>query len=226
MDVGRGVSETISFIAREVLVYAIPPLRSAQGYRAAEWNVDRPLWQGRLRVVERSDDRTVACELRLEDAVTGELFAVAPYDPSGRGVDQVLDSTRFFVVRVVDGERRAYLGMGFAERSEAFDFNIALQDFRRHAAPGAAAGDGGAGGAAAAPEPLKDYSLAEGQTISISIGGRKRPTAPAAAAGGAIPLLAPPPSAAEMRDRQRPAAVAPAVAHTFDDDDDFGDFVS
>lgn len=71
------------------------------------------------------------CELLLEDSTSGELFATAVYDSNGKGVEQVVDSSRFFVIRVVDGERHAYLGMGFQERSESFDFNIALQDYKR-----------------------------------------------------------------------------------------------
>ena len=100
-------------------------------------------------------------------------------------VEQVVDSSRFFAVRVVDGPRKAILGIGFEDRSDAFDFGVALQEVRRHmdaqknaaasATSGQAPNGHGAedGGAAAGLARVgvavekKDYSLKEGETISI-----------------------------------------------------------
>lgn len=87
--------ETILSITPLVYIYGIPPLKSlSRGYRAKEWNVDKPMWEGRLKVVEISDvddnpKSELTCELRLEDVETGELFASAPYSKDGKGVDAV-----------------------------------------------------------------------------------------------------------------------------------------
>jgi adaptin ear-binding coat-associated protein 1/2 len=51
------------------------------------------------------------------------VFANAPYDPSRPSVEAVLDSSRYFVVRIEDDGRKAYIGIGFLERSESFDFS-------------------------------------------------------------------------------------------------------
>lgn len=51
------------------------------------------------------------------------VFAQAPYAVANRSVEAVLDSSRYFVLRVEDQGRKAYIGMGFTERPDAFDFS-------------------------------------------------------------------------------------------------------
>lgn len=62
------------------------------------------------------------------------MFAKTAYDPSRPSVEAVLDSSRYFVVRVEDEGKRAYIGMGFAERADSFDFSTYL--FFRDGCPG------------------------------------------------------------------------------------------
>ena len=51
---------------------------------------------------------------------TGELFAVSRYTSTNNAVEPVLDSSRYFVLRVEgEGGRKAYIGMGFEERGDA-----------------------------------------------------------------------------------------------------------
>ena len=65
-----------------------------------------PLWQGRMRVMERGDGVPSTATIQLEDANTGELFASAPYAPTKAnphgGVEAVLDSSRYFVLTIID----------------------------------------------------------------------------------------------------------------------------
>lgn len=194
--------ESILYIGREVSVYRIPPLKANEGHRANDWgDLSDPLWKGRVKIVETSK----GVVLYFEDAHNGESFAKAEYDPKRPSVEAVLDSSRYFVVRVEDAGRKAYIGMGFAERSDSFDFNVALQDYTKrwkakldpHAEEDIPSPHLPAG-------PKKDYSLKEGQTFSISIPGRTKEEKPgdflnstilgSSSTGGSVPLLPPPPT--------------------------------
>jgi len=188
------------------LVYKIPPLTANEGHRANNWgDLACPLWKGRLRIIENSK----GAALHFEDAQTGELFARAEYDPLRPSVEAVLDSSRYFVVRVEDTGKKAYIGLGFAERTDSFDFNVTLQDYtKRHKAalnPISSESDEPSPHVPAGPK--KDYSLKEGQTFSISIPGRAaKETTPnnlpwslnsnpvATSTNSTVPLLPPPPA--------------------------------
>ena len=71
--------------------------------RAADWNLGEPNWTGRMRLVSKKK----TCILKLEDKLSGELFAQCPIEgyPS-TSVEAVTDSSRYFVVRIQseDGE--------------------------------------------------------------------------------------------------------------------------
>ena len=60
----------------------------------------------------------------------GDLFAACPVDAfPGLAVEAVSDSSRYFVLRLQDPSgRHAFVGMGFQDRGDAFDFNVALQE--------------------------------------------------------------------------------------------------
>jgi hypothetical protein len=185
--------ESILYIAREVSVFKIPPLKANEGHRATDWgDLANPLWKGRLRIIERSG----GASLQFEDTSTGELFAKTAYDPERPSVEAVLDSSRYFVVRVEDGGKKAYIGMGFLERSDSFDFNVALQDYakrlRAKQNPSLQSEK-----SSQSSVPKKDYSLKEGQTFSIKLPGRSMADKSSSLASGssnAVPLLPPPPS--------------------------------
>jgi adaptin ear-binding coat-associated protein 1/2 len=181
--------QRILYLAPKVHIYQIPPLTSTKGYQASQWTADnnkRQIFTARLRILETSiptptadDDSAekVSTTLLLEDASNGQLFAAAPYTRPGV-VEQALDSSRFFAVTVVGEGKKAVLGMGFEERSEAIDFNIALQDARRvlgfEMNPNApTSGPRGKSTQKAAEEPKRDFSLKAGETISINLGGLK-----------------------------------------------------
>ena len=215
--------ERVLLVKSEVFVYKIPPRQSARGYRAADWNLSNPDWTGRLRCIAKG--RT--CEIRLDDKSTGQLFAACPVEVyPGMSVEPVTDSSRYFVICIQDSGRKAYIGIGFSDRADSFDLNVALQDhfkwltkedgFEQEAKdPGAS-------------KPRLDLAFKEGQTIKIKIPSRKEDgdegettSKPRPKKGGAgLPLppggislgkIGPPPSAASLTPMQSPSDATKAL---------------
>lgn len=106
------------------------------------------------------------CVVKLEDAASGQLFAQCKYDQQGNSVEQVTDSSRYFVLKIEDQAtgRHAFIGLGFTERSDAFDFNVALQDHVKNLNRKKEIAQ------QQANQPVIDYSLKEGAKININIG--------------------------------------------------------
>ncbi|GJP48836.1 hypothetical protein CLOM_g8116 [Closterium sp. NIES-68] len=197
-----GPLEHTLLVVREVSVYKIPPRQSSGGYKCAEWLVGDKIWGGRLRVVSVGDK----CEIRLEDSNTGELFAACHVTPGQRdaSVEAATDSSRYFVLKIDDGRgRHAFIGLGFAERNAAFDFNVALTDHEKHVLNERQRADevasGGAETAGEDSQPKLDLKLKEGETIRISM---KKPSSssststsskPSSSSSVRVGILAPPP---------------------------------
>lgn len=119
--------ERVLLVKPTVYVYKIPPLMSAsRGFRADDWNLAEPDWIGRLRLISTGDKLF----LRIEDGTTGALYCQAPVLIfPGPQVQPVVDSRRYFVVKVVsDTGRTALIGIGFADGADSFDLSVALQD--------------------------------------------------------------------------------------------------
>lgn len=127
------VIELVLFQVSECYVYLIPPRKSAASYRADEWNVNKWAWEGTLKVISKGDE----CIIRLADKTTGDLYARAFLrDGEPHPVEPVIDSSRYFVLRVEENLggrlRHAFIGIGFRERTEAYDFQAALHDHMKY----------------------------------------------------------------------------------------------
>lgn len=73
-------------------------------------------------------------KIRLEKGGGGPVFCEsAPIDCTrsiASFIERVLDSSRYFVLKVIDpaSKRATHLGIGFREKSDAFDFNAVIHD--------------------------------------------------------------------------------------------------
>ncbi|XP_054637465.1 adaptin ear-binding coat-associated protein 1 [Dunckerocampus dactyliophorus] len=209
---GQFEYESVLCVKPEVNVYRIPPRASNRAIRAADWKLDAPDWSGRMRVVARGK----VAYVKLEDKMSGELFAQAPVEEyPGIAVETVSDSSRYFVLRIQDDNgRSAFIGIGFGDRGDAFDFNVALQDHFKWVKQ-----ENEFTKQAQAPDstPKLDLGFKEGQTITLNIGQSKKKdrTRPQSSGGfGILPpppggKLAPPPSSSRSNNHntQQPSAV-------------------
>lgn len=121
-------AELTTFQCRDGYVYRIPPA-STNGHRAELWRVDDWDAEVAVAVVSRQEE----CWVRLLDKDSGELFAECPIpksQPLVTVVEPVVDSSRYYVLRIEDrsSRRHAFIGFGFRERTDASDFNAALDD--------------------------------------------------------------------------------------------------
>ena len=139
------MAESILLSVTECFVYKVPPLKSASGHRAEDWILAKPLFTGGLRVYQNDvilriaiftyqdilvqaltvENTTLFCECFVEVKPGGDVLQF---------VDAVIDSSRYFVLRIKDrtSTKTALIGVGFRERDTAFDFKNVLNDYVRY----------------------------------------------------------------------------------------------
>jgi len=194
--------ERCLLVKQEAFVYKIPPRQSARGYRAADWNLSTPDWTGRMRVMEKNKK----VRLKLEDRGSNELFAACPIDQyPGPAIEAVTDSSRYFVIKIVDeGGRSAFIGIGFSDRSDSFDLNVALQDHFKQVTK-----EDEISKEDLSHKPDLDLAFKAGQTIKVNINIPKsdKPKNKTKSGGGGL-ILPPPPGGARPPPVQVPGSAS------------------
>ncbi|EPZ34938.1 Adaptin ear-binding coat-associated protein 1 NECAP-1 domain-containing protein [Rozella allomycis CSF55] len=146
--------ETELLRVKHVQVFNIPPRNSAsRGHKASDWNESHFLWQGSLII---KGHEIKLCLQYLND----EIFAQCPYEHGS--VEQVTDSSRYFVLKLVDlnTNKHAFVGLGFEDRNDAFDFNVILQDFSKKSKSSIVV---------PSTFSVHDFSLKEGEMLNLPI---------------------------------------------------------
>ena len=190
----------------EAFIYKCPARTSAQGYKASDWTEQVAI----VKVVVVTKGRDVLIKLYRTEG--DKLFAVCPVRKGGpAGIEPVTDSSRYFCLRLEnDKGNHAFVGIGFNRREDAFDLKSSIADAQKQAeaeekgvAGGIDLGIGDLGG---------DFSLKQGQSLSIKIGGAAsasgKPLGKPAALGGGGKLRAP----GEIASPTSAPAPAPAPA--------------
>jgi len=137
-------------------------------------------------------------------------YAVVNVDTyPGPNVQTVSDSSRYFVVKPVEGPP---IGVGFADRTDSFDLNMALNEHFKSLKL-----DEDIAKESETPREQLDLSLKAGQTIKVNINiprkdKRERSKSPAAPGTGIIP---PPSQEAIAAGILPPSAVQAATSNPF-----------
>eukprot|EP01128_Nolandella_sp_AFSM9_P008897 TRINITY_DN5555_c0_g1_i1.p1 TRINITY_DN5555_c0_g1~~TRINITY_DN5555_c0_g1_i1.p1 ORF type:complete len:237 (+),score=49.80 TRINITY_DN5555_c0_g1_i1:90-713(+) len=188
--------EAIVALLNETFMYKVPPLRSADGYKAADWN-GQHFMTGVTVVVEKGP----STYLRLKDKDGNPMVECLVTEKT---VIPTSDSSRYFVLALKDpkGHTR-FVGIGFTRESNlAPDFLDAINNSTRR------------------ERQLKelereqngweDLSLKEGEVIKVQVTSKdstKIASNPFGAGG-----LPSPPSAGKRRGRKQKATTKPTTA--------------
>jgi adaptin ear-binding coat-associated protein 1/2 len=184
--------DTELFSASRCHVFRLPaenPLKSE------DWE-GRHIWTGAVKVAVVN----ASVEVRLVDSETGAVFGTCPVseDPDApKSVQQAVDSSRCFVLRVVNGAQHAYVGINFQERSDAFSFNVALTERKKHLQPVQGL---------STPAHLENMALKSGEVLHVDIAGKVKTSATALPVapplhGPNVKLTQPPPTGGVNRRR-------------------------
>uniref|UniRef100_A0A6V6WJJ5 NECAP PHear domain-containing protein n=1 Tax=Sundstroemia setigera TaxID=3005 RepID=A0A6V6WJJ5_9STRA len=135
---------------QECFIYRIPPMNSSRGHRAEDWNLASPLATCALDMIQEDDSLIIQLLANRpksngpKGATEQYLFAQAiiniKEETSNKNrltmshwTEPVTDSSRYFVLRIIDGrsKREAYIGIGFRERSDATSFRMGMDEYER-----------------------------------------------------------------------------------------------
>lgn len=191
----------------ELFIYRIPPMRSADGHRAEDWNLAKPLATCSLVVARRDNELciNIMAERPKPGAPAGAmesyLFAQSnihvdftnPSHKIEHWVTTVVDSSRYFAVRIEDSKsgREAFIGVGFRERTDATNFRMTIEDYinslKREEKAAAlhkefeekVSIDCNDANADQLPIPKSSLSLKEGEKLYINMKGKPRTAKPA-----------------------------------------------
>ena len=165
-------SELTLFGPEEAFVYQVPAQQTTNGPRAELWDVQNPLATVSVTLT-RALDASDTCLVRLYDPDSNELFAEAPItSPLHTCVERAIDSSRYFCVRVVDGPKHAFIGLGFTTREPAGDFFGALIDHQQYVERRERAKEGAGTNGGVGAQPLQPgLTLKLNSNAGLSHGG-------------------------------------------------------
>mmetsp|Transcript_29352 Transcript_29352/g.69834 ORF Transcript_29352/g.69834 Transcript_29352/m.69834 type:complete len:246 (-) Transcript_29352:186-923(-) len=225
----------------ECFLYRIPPMQTSDGHRAELWGLEKPIATCSLTIARRGNELFVdfLAERPKKNAPGLEkyIFAQAqvavdlknPSHSIEHWVIPVVDSSRYFAVRISKSGREALIGCGFRERSDAVNFRFSIEDYINSLKREMKANElrqrfeeslevSGEENEEMLPMPKSSLSLKEGEKIHINIKGKKVSRSPR-------PKKAPNKFGLTGLKKPPPPPPMNSVTAGDDDNDEWGDFV-
>ena len=146
---------------QNIKMFKIPPASSPGGHLLASWK--ETVWTGNVRVIGVGEK----CIARFVNFDGSEYAKAVIADNFRDSVQKTVDSSRGYAIKLTsDDGRSMWVGLGFHDRNDGFDFFAAFEDFQKKREM------------ERNPHLFKatqhrhiDYSLQPGQLIHLNIGG-------------------------------------------------------
>ena len=103
------------------------PIGSSLGWKGSD--MKKEIWRGTVKVIDRGD---LSAILLVDKEASNKVVAVCPLEREGT-VERCIDTSRYFVIETRDMDstcadgRLKHFGIAFNERTDAFDFKVAVQ---------------------------------------------------------------------------------------------------
>ncbi|CCH43258.1 hypothetical protein BN7_2806 [Wickerhamomyces ciferrii] len=144
--------EKTLFRADDVCLIKIPPPITTDSTSSSiidinSWDLNEIVWKGKLKFVETEfimnmniDEDSINERQIIQgniilinnNGITNDIFGNIPYTLDGHNV-QITNSKLIYSVILEFQDKKLGLGLKFLNQTKSSDFNISLQDFKKHA---------------------------------------------------------------------------------------------
>jgi hypothetical protein len=111
---------------QNIRMFKIPPMSNPAGHTFASWKEN--IWTGHVKVTAVGEN----CTVKFMNFDGTEYARAKIADNFKDSVQKVVDSSRGYAVRLTSEDGRSmWVGIGFHDRNDAFDFYVSFEDFQK-----------------------------------------------------------------------------------------------
>ena len=146
---------------QNIKMFKIPPASNPSGHLLGSWKEN--VWTGNIRIIGVGEN----CIAKFMNFDGTEYAKALIADNFRDSVQKTVDSSRGYAIKLTsDDGRNMWVGLGFHDRNDGFDFYAAFEDFQKNREM-----ERNPHLFTNAVRKQKDYSLPPGQLIYVNVGG-------------------------------------------------------